>query len=278
MNAEFFVLAFTAALNAQLLAVDLVLIESRRPRTMFACILAGAMGTAITIGLIDVLVVHADAIKAQQKPSAALDLTLGLILLVLAAALFAGLLPLKRRAKGPAKRSEPREVKANKENRLMRALRRPRPLLAFGIGVLSGLPGAVYLTALHNLVAGHWSTATRVAGVFVFVIIEYLLIIIPWLLLETWPDRVAALLRRTQSWLTGHVLRLMAWICLLLGAYLAITGVVRVLLRPPVISEPAWRRAAWSVAAPSGWRCGPSGSEQGGPARSSGRRTRRRRR
>ena len=35
MNAEFFVLAFIAALNPKLLAVDLLLIENRRPRAMF---------------------------------------------------------------------------------------------------------------------------------------------------------------------------------------------------------------------------------------------------
>jgi hypothetical protein len=54
MNAEFFALAFTAALNAKLLAVDLLLIENSRPRAMFACILAGAMGVAIGFGLVDV--------------------------------------------------------------------------------------------------------------------------------------------------------------------------------------------------------------------------------
>ena len=39
MNAEFFALAFTAALNPKLLALDLLLIENRRPRAMFLCVL-----------------------------------------------------------------------------------------------------------------------------------------------------------------------------------------------------------------------------------------------
>ncbi len=229
MNAEFFILAFTAALNAKLLAVDLVLIESRRPRAMFACILAGAFGAAVGIGLIDVLVVHADAIKAQKKPSAAVDLALGLVLLVVAVALFTGMMPVRRGRKGPEDGPGPPDVNAGKENRLMRVLRQPRAAFAFGVGVLCGLPGGIYLTALHNLVAGHWSTATRVVGVIVFVIIEFLLIIVPWLCLEIWPDRTAALLRRAQSWLAGHVRQLAEWICLLLGAYLTITGLIGVL-------------------------------------------------
>ena len=39
MNAEFFALAFFAALNPKLLAVDLLLIENRRPRAMFVWLL-----------------------------------------------------------------------------------------------------------------------------------------------------------------------------------------------------------------------------------------------
>ena len=43
MNAGFFALAFTAALNPKLLALDLLLIENRRPRAMFLCVLLGGM-------------------------------------------------------------------------------------------------------------------------------------------------------------------------------------------------------------------------------------------
>jgi len=35
VNAQFFALAFIAALNPKLLAVDLLLAENRRPRAMF---------------------------------------------------------------------------------------------------------------------------------------------------------------------------------------------------------------------------------------------------
>ncbi len=66
MNAEFFALAFTAALNPKLLALDLLLIENRRPRAMFLCVLLGGMTVALTIGLLDVLTVHADAIKSAS--------------------------------------------------------------------------------------------------------------------------------------------------------------------------------------------------------------------
>jgi len=126
MNAEFFALAFLAALNPKLLALDLLLIENRRPRAMF--------------------------------------------------------------------------------------------LLAALVGAVIGIPGASYLTALHNLVTGKSSTATQVIAVVVFVLIDFLLIIIPFAFLELWPEATKARLKRTQDWLLGHALQLVATIALLLGA------------------------------------------------------------
>jgi Sap-like sulfolipid-1-addressing protein len=130
MNAEFFALAFIAALNPKLLALDLLLIENRRPRAMFLCLLIG-------------------------------------------------------------------------------------------------IPGASYLTALHTLVTGKSSTATQVIAVAVFVLIDFLLIIIPFAFLELRPEATKALLKHTQDWLLGHAARLMAATALLLGAYLAVSGLVR---------------------------------------------------
>ena len=120
MSAEFFALAFLSALNPKLLALDLLLIENRRPRAMFVCLLLGGMTVALTIGLLDVLAFHADAIKAL--------------------------------------------------------------------------------------------------AVVLFVVIDFLLILIPFAFLELRPQATKALLKHTQDWLLSHALQLMATIALLLGA------------------------------------------------------------
>jgi hypothetical protein len=218
VDAEFFILAFSAAANPKLLAIDLLLIENERPRAMFMSILAGGMSLAIAIGLVDVLVVRADAIKKQGSVSAGVDLAIGVILLVLGVLVAAGW-PRRRRKSTP---------KA-KKNGWAQKLREPRLGLAFGIGALVGLPGASYITALHNLVAGKYSTATQVGAVFVFVIIEFLLIIIPWACLELWPQRTAAALRGSQAWIASHARKLLAWTALVLGTYLVISALVRLL-------------------------------------------------
>ena len=229
MNAEFFALAFTAALNPKLLALDLLLIENRRPRAMFLCLLLGGMTVALTIGLLDVLTIHADAITAQGKVSAGVNLAIGLLLLAVGGLLATGRLHGRRKAPVPAGDGPPdKPAKPGKKDGWpQRVLSEPRLGLAMLVGALIGLPGASYLAALHNLVAGHYSTATQVVAVVVFVVIDFLLIIIPFAFLELRPEATKALLKNTQEWLLGHARQLMVAIALLLGAYLAISALVR---------------------------------------------------
>jgi hypothetical protein len=227
MNAEFFALAFLSALNPKLLAIDLLLIENRRPRTMFLCLLLGGLTVATTIGLLDVLVFHADAIKAQGKVSAGVDLALGLLLLAIGALLATGRVHSRRKAPVPAGGGPPEQKKEKKDGWAQRVLSEPRFGLAMLVGALVGIPGASYLTALHDLVTGKSSTAVQVLAVVIFVIIDFLLIIIPFAFLELRPEATKALLKHSQDWLLSHALQLMAAIALLLGAYLAVSGLVR---------------------------------------------------
>ncbi|HSR86775.1 MAG TPA: GAP family protein [Streptosporangiaceae bacterium] len=228
MNATFFALAFIAAANPKLLAIDLLLIENRRPRAMFTCLLGAGIATGVAIGLIVVFAIHPRNYHSEREASAGLDLALGLILLLIGGLVITGML-----ARIWARRAQSRGRSENKRRAgldwAQRALSEPRLGVAFGIGFICGLPGAAYLAALHNLITGNWSTPTQVAGVFVFVIVAFILIIVPFLLLELWPSGTATLLRRTLSWATSHAMALIAWICLLLGVFLTISGVVRLM-------------------------------------------------
>jgi len=230
VNAEFFVLAFTAALNPKLLAVDLLLIENRRPRAMFLCVLLGGLTVGITIGLLDVLVFHLDAINSQKTVSAGVDLALGLLLLTVGALVATGRLHGRRKAPVPAgdgQSGKPQKKKKKKDGWAARVLAEPRLGLAMLVGALCGIPGASYLTGLHILITSKTSTANQVIGVILFVLIEFLLIIIPFVFLELRPEATKAALGRSQEWLLGHARQLMAYTALILGAYLTISAAVR---------------------------------------------------
>jgi hypothetical protein len=229
MNAEFFALAFVAALNPKLLAVDLLLIENRRPRAMFLCVLLGGLTVGITIGLLDVLVFHADAINSQKTVSAGVDLALGLLLVAAGGLVATGRLHGRRKASVPAGDGPPDkpEKPEKKDGWAQRVLAEPRLGLAMLIGAVVGIPGAAYLTALHNLVTGKSSTATQVVAVVIFVIIDFALIIVPFAFLELRPEATKAALKTAQDWLLGHARQLMAYTALILGAYLVISGLIR---------------------------------------------------
>jgi uncharacterized membrane protein YedE/YeeE len=232
MNAEFFALAFFAALNPKLLAIDLLLIENRRPRAMFLCVLIGGLTVGLTIGLLDVLVLHADAISSQKTVSAGVDLALGLLLLAVGGLVATGRLHGRRKAAVPAGDGQPENPEKDgqpekKDGWAQRVLAEPRLGLAMLIGALCGIPGASYLTGLHILVTSKSSTTNQVVGVILFVLIEFLLIIIPFAFLELRPEATKAALERAQGWLLGHTRQLMAYTALILGAYLAISALVR---------------------------------------------------
>ena len=123
MNAEFFALAFVAALNPKLLALDLLLVENRRPRAMFLCVLLGGMTVSLTIGLLDVLVFHADAIKSQGTVSAGVDLAIGLLLLAVGGLVATGRLHGPRKAAVPPGGRPP--GKAEKKDGRVRADHHP---------------------------------------------------------------------------------------------------------------------------------------------------------
>jgi hypothetical protein len=223
MSAAFFGLAFLAALNPKLLAVDLLLIDNQRPRLMFRCFLLGGMGTSLTIGLLDVFVLHADAVQTQGQVSAGLDLALGVPLLAIGVLLAAGRMHRRRRAHVQEKREKP----AKGAGWAQRALREPKFWLAIVIGAVAGTPGASYVTALHQLVTGKSSPATQAVAVVLFVIIEFSLVIIPYAFLELRPEGTKAKLRHAQDWIMRHARQLTAAVIIVAGAYMAISGLVR---------------------------------------------------
>jgi hypothetical protein len=229
MNAEFFALAFFAALNPKLLAIDLLLIENRRPRAMFLCVLIGGLTVGITVGLLDVLVFHLDAISAQKSVSAGVDLALGLLLLATGALVATGRLHGRRKTPVPAGDNLPekKEKKEKKDGWAARALTEPRLGVAMLAGAVCGIPGASYLTGLHILITSKASIANQVIGVILFVLIEFLLIIIPFTFLELRPEATKSALKGAQEWLLGHARQLMAYTAIILGAYLAISALVR---------------------------------------------------
>jgi heme/copper-type cytochrome/quinol oxidase subunit 4 len=219
MDATFFALAFSTVLNPKLYALDLVLIANKRPRLMFIAFLVGGIGLNVTLGLLDVLVFQADAVSSQSSVSAGIELAIGVVLLAVGALMASG---------RPRHEQRPEDSTA-REGWTERNLREPRPWLALGIGALAGTPGAAYITALHNLISDDYSTATQVAGVFVFNLIQWSPVLVPFIFLEARPDATKRVLQGVIDWLTSHARRIGAALAFAVGAYATISGLARLL-------------------------------------------------
>jgi hypothetical protein len=226
MNAAFFGLAGLAALNPKLLVIDLILATNRRPRAMFLCFLLGGMGVGITVGLVDVFVLHLDAIKTQNHASGGLDLALGIPLLIIGALLAANHLHIhRRRPHLPPKQRPPSKL----ESWAIRVLHEPRYGLAVLIGAAVGTPGASYLLALHHLVASKTPAAVAVIAVLVFVTINFAPVLVPFVLYLVRPQGAEDAIKRSKDWIVSHERQIAAAVALLAGAYMVISGTLRVL-------------------------------------------------
>jgi hypothetical protein len=183
---------------------------------MLLSVLLGGLTAALTIGLLDVLVFDADAINSQETVSAGVDLAIGQLVLA-----GGGLVVTGRLHGGKVAVPAGAGSRRNRRGR-RRTAGRSGCWLSPGSGspswsALIGIPGAAYLSALRNLITGKSSTATQVVAA-VVVLIEFALIIIPFVFLELRPEAAKAALRHAQDWLLAYGRQLMACTALILGA------------------------------------------------------------
>ena len=149
-------------------------------------------------------VFHADAINSQKTVSAGVDLALGLLLLAVGALVATGRLHGSAQGTGPGRRRA-----AGEGRRRRRTAGRSGCWLSPGSGSpcwsarCAASPAAPTSSALHILVTSKSSTANQVIGVILFVLIEFLLIIIPFAFLELRPEATKAALKNAQDWLAG---------------------------------------------------------------------------
>jgi ABC-type enterobactin transport system permease subunit len=111
-----------------------------------------------------------------------------------------------RKAPVPAGAGQP----PKKDGWAQRALRDPRLGLAVPVGALCGTPGALHITALHDLVTGNSTSASQAVAVVIFVLIEFSLVSIPFAFLAFGPEGTKVQLKRAQDWLTTHARQLIA--------------------------------------------------------------------
>ena len=223
-------LAFVAAFNPKLLIIDLILAGNKNPRLMFLCFLLGGIGLGLAFGLLDLFLLNLGATKTQNHVSGGLDLALGIPLLAVGALLATDHVHIHRRRHPPPPTDEPKHKQPSKLSVwAQQALHEPRYGLALLIGAAVGTPGASYLLALHHLKSGKYATAVAVIAVIVFVLIDFVLVIVPFAFWTFRPLGTEKAIKGFKDWLASHTRQVAAGVALVAGGFMVLSGLVRVL-------------------------------------------------
>ena len=226
---QVFVFALTAAFNPTLLAAVTVMLVLPSPKRLLLGYLLGAMLTSITIGLVIVLSLNGGSSQgtstAQHTVNPALDIALGLLILVITFVVATGR-DERRRARSERKRA----AQADKgPPRWKQALSGGSARTTFVVGALLTLPGASYLAGLHLMTEQGLSTTETVVAVVVFNLIMLMLLEVPLVGYAVAPEQTATTVQRFSDWLARSGGRIALGAAVLIGIALVARGGISLL-------------------------------------------------
>jgi hypothetical protein len=227
---DILLLAFVAAANPTLLAAVTLMLFLPSPKRLLLGYLAGALLSSLSIGFLIVFVVHDSSATsaARNTISPSLDITFGLILLLVAYVLQGGhdqRLKERRRQKKLVKggEAEPAEKGPSKVEQL---LGRGSARITFALGVVLTLPGISYLAALHDLQQLGYGTAGEILVILGFNFFLLIFLIVPLVGFFLAPERTVVEVQRFRSWLTRSGRRMAVEGAAVLGVLLVIRGLI----------------------------------------------------
>jgi hypothetical protein len=216
-------LALVSMLNPTLLAALTVILLTSDPRRLMVGYLLGALTASIASGLIVVFALEGSgATEAGKKTiGPAEDLLLGVLLLLVAFVLRGG-----GRAKRRPVHGRGEAEGEHRDSLPIRLLGRGSARIAFAVGVVLSFPGASYLVGLTHIDRFGAATATTVALVVGFCIVQLLLLELPLLGYLFAPQRTADAVRSFRSWLTRSGRRVGSNVAAVLGALLLVRAAI----------------------------------------------------
>jgi hypothetical protein len=227
--ANILVLALIASLYPTLLAAVTIMLLQPSPKRLMLGYLLGAYTTSITLGLVIVFSLQGSGLvnEAKRTFSPALDVAIGLILLLVAFVLATGRDEPLQRAR--QRRQEAKRSGEAKEPWSQRMLGRGSARTTYVIGVLLSFPGVTYLTALNRIARLEAGTGAKVALVVGFCLMQLMLLEAPLLSYTFAPEWTRGAVTRFRSWLSRSGRRIGIVGAVGVGAVLIVRGTVGLL-------------------------------------------------
>ncbi|HEY1592036.1 MAG TPA: GAP family protein [Solirubrobacteraceae bacterium] len=229
------ILALDAALYPTLLAAVVILLSQPKRFELLSVYLFTGLGLSISVGLGIVLILHSSGVVKGGSSSGfswTTDLAIGGLALLLAVALArrADVRLKRRREVRKEARERARGKTAVDEDKAepwsQRILAKGSVPIVFVAALAINLPGAAYLVALKDIAAANHGVAGDLAWIVGFNVIMFLLAEIPWVGLVVAPARTQALVDRMNHVLTADGRRIAIVLCVVLGVYLIVRGII----------------------------------------------------
>jgi hypothetical protein len=231
MQLQLLFLALEAALYPTLLAAVVILLGTPRPGRLLGAYLAGGLTVSIGLGIVLVLVLDgSDAVSSEHSGlSWGADLGIGGLVLLVAVMLATRsdqrFRERRRQRRAAAGKDKPKDDE-DKEPWSARILARGSVPLVFAAGLAVNVPGAAYLVALKDIAAGKHGIGAEIALIVGFNLIMFALAEVPLLGLLFAPERTNAMVGRFNAWLSAHGRQIAIVLCVLLGVFLLVRGVI----------------------------------------------------
>ena len=207
--------ALLAALSPTAVLVGAVYLGSASPRRTTLVYLAGALTTTVIIGIVLLVALRAGGLSlpGNRTPRYGLRLALGVVAL-------AGGLYMTRRTPKP-----PDPAKKKKPGLVSRMMSRPEPFFAFVTGLVVFLPSAAFLAAVQAIATAKASDLATALTLVTVIVIDVILIWLPFLFYLAAPDLTTSTLRRFNAWLRAHGHAIVAGSLLVVGGLLIGNGI-----------------------------------------------------
>jgi hypothetical protein len=215
---EVFALAVMSAFWPTLIAIVLFALATPRPVRLLTAFLAGGLLTTTALGLAIVFSLEGSNLFSGSEPAAppAIDLVVGLLLLVVAAVVWRG----RRAGKDP-------EPSDRHQPWTERMLGRESGTLAFLVGVVINLvPGLFAVVGYKDIAQLDLGPAVSVGLVLAFNLIMFTLVELPLIGYFAAPSWTEEQVHNLNEWLRDHGRELVALVAVIGGVYLAVRGIV----------------------------------------------------
>ena len=224
---HFLLLAIASAFYPVLLAIVILMLASPRPVPLLWGYLLGGAIMSIGIGILILYVLDdSDLLTGSSSKTASpvADIVLGSIALLTALALGMGWGPFHpERAR---RRAAAKEAKEPKDPWSGRLLARGSARIAILVGMALSLPSFYYLAALKQIEEQYQTTATALALILVFNVIQFALVEVPLVSFLVAPERTRTAVDSFNRWLRANARRLGVTVAAVIGAYLVIGGII----------------------------------------------------